>query len=155
MKQPMSGQDKAVKPVKRDGLRKWTPKIANLFLWISFCAMSGTGLLLAFRLPPGSRGGHGLSAMGWNRHEWGDLHLWISYAFLAVILGHMALHWRWFWQIASKRRAWPMLVGVGTGLIILVGLALLPIKHEEPKKHPQPTSERGKGNGRQFQGGRE
>lgn len=153
MKQPIYGRNEAAKPVRHDGLRKWTPKIANLFLWISFCAMSGTGLLLAYRLPPGSRGGHGLSAMGWNRHEWGDLHLWISFAFLAVIVVHMALHWRWFWQIASKRRAWPMLVGIGAGLITLLGLALLPVKHEESKNHAELTVEKARG-GRQFQGGR-
>jgi hypothetical protein len=29
----------------------------NLLLYLSFCAMIGTGILMAFRLIPGSRGG--------------------------------------------------------------------------------------------------
>ena len=56
-----------------------------MLLWLVFCAMAGTGLLLAFRLPPGFRGGAGLAVMGWTRHQWGDLHTWLSYAFLGLI----------------------------------------------------------------------
>ncbi len=31
-------------------------RASNLLLWLAFCALAGTGLLMAFRLPPGSRG---------------------------------------------------------------------------------------------------
>jgi hypothetical protein len=142
-------QREVPKQAKKDSLRKWLPKVANLFLWLLFCIMSGTGLLLAYRLPPGSRGGHGLSSLGWTRHEWGDLHFWISFAFLALLLIHLALHWRWFWQIASKRRAWPLLAGIGAGLALLIGLFCLPVKHDESAR------EKGHAGGRQFRGGRE
>ena len=103
------------------------PRILNALLWLVFCSMSGTGLLLAFRLPPGSRGGQGLSAMGLSRHEWGDINTWLSYAFLALILTHLALHWRWFWQVAARRRAWPLLLGIGAGILLLLWLALQPV----------------------------
>lgn len=148
MKTSIPDQHKASKPAKPASLRKWLPKVANLFLWLLFCVMSGTGLLIAYRLPPGSRGGHGLSALGWTRHEWGDLHFWISFAFLALLLIHLALHWRWFWQIASKRRAWPLLAGMGAGLIVLLGLTFLPVKREASSR------ENNHGFGRQFRGGR-
>ena len=36
-------------------------RVLNLLLYIAFCAMVGTGLLMAYRLPPGSRGGSGLT----------------------------------------------------------------------------------------------
>jgi len=114
-------------PVKSSG-RSAFPRILNALLWIVFCSMSGTGLLLAFRLPPGSRGGQGLSAMGLSRHEWGDIHTWLSYAFLALILTHLALHWRWFWQVAARRRAWPLLLGIGAGILLLLWLALQPVE---------------------------
>jgi hypothetical protein len=93
--------------------------------------MTGTGLLLAFRLPPGSRGGHGLTALGWDRHEWGDLHTWISYGFLALILIHLALHWRWFWQIAAQRRFWPLIAGIGLGIVLVLMILLQPVAREE------------------------
>jgi cytochrome b561 len=149
MSTSIPGQPEAPKPAKQDGLRKWLPKVANLLLWLLFCIMSGTGLLLAYRLPPGSRGGHGLSSLGWTRHEWGDLHFWISIAFLALLLIHLALHWRWFWQIASKRRAWPLLAGIGAGLVLMIGLFCLPVKHHDS------SQEKGHGGGRQFRGGKQ
>jgi cytochrome b561 len=143
------------KAAPRDGWRKWLPKGANMLLWLLFCAMSGTGLLLAYRLPPGSRGGHGLSVFGWARHEWGDLHYWISFAFLALIFIHMALHWRWFWQIAAKRRAWPLFAGMGAGLALIIALCCMPVKHEESAKKAESSREDGRGSGRQFRGGSE
>lgn len=125
-------------------LRKFLPRLLNFLLWISFCAMAGTGLLLAFRMPPGSRGGRGLEAFGLGRHEWGDLHTWISYAFMATIVLHLALHWRWFWQVAARRRAWPMVAGFGLGLLLLLLIALQPVHSRGGReegtapKHHQP-----------------
>lgn len=54
--------------------------------------MVTTGCLLAYRLPPGRRGGGGLTAWGWSRHDWGDLHLWNSYVFISLnIIAHAIL----------------------------------------------------------------
>lgn len=108
--------------------RTRVPKVFNALIWVNFCGLAGTGLLLAWRLPPGSRGGRGLSALGWGRHDWGDLHTWLAYAFLALILVHLALHWRWFWQIAARKRRWPLLLGVGGGLALIVAMAVLPVQ---------------------------
>jgi hypothetical protein len=108
----------------RTYLRKSLPRVLNALLWLVFCSMAGTGLLLAFRLPPGSRGGHGLSALGLSRHEWGDLHTWLSYAFLVLTITHLALHWRW---VAAKKRRWPLLLGFGVGLALLLALTLQPV----------------------------
>jgi hypothetical protein len=115
-------------PARPASARVLLPRILNALLWLVFCSMSGTGLLLAFRLPPGSRGGQGLTAAGLSRHEWGDIHTWLSYAFLALILLHLALHWRWFWQVAARKRSWPLLLGFGTGLALLAALALWPVE---------------------------
>jgi hypothetical protein len=114
----------------------------NLFLWLGFCSLAGTGLLLAFRLPAGSRGGKGLSALGLDRHEWGDVHTWIGYAFIVLILVHLLLHWRWLWQFASQRKALPMLGGIGVGLLLLLGLIFLPVQKKEG------AGREGKGQGR-------
>jgi hypothetical protein len=114
--------------------RSFLPRILNAVLWLVFCAMAGTGLLLAFRLPPGSRGGRGLTAMGWDRHDWGDVHTWLSYAFLCLVAAHLALHWRWLWQVAAKRRSWPLLLGVGAGLVMIVWLVCQPVAHRGPQE---------------------
>jgi hypothetical protein len=115
--------EKDVGREKKGFSRSAVPRVLNGLLWLVFCGMAGTGLLLAFRLPPGSRGGAGLTAMGLGRHDWGDVHAWLSYAFLALIAAHLALHWRWLWQVAAKRHAWPLVVGIGAGLVLMFWLA--------------------------------
>jgi hypothetical protein len=120
------------------------PRILNFLLWLSFCAMAGTSLLLAFRMPPGSRGGRGIEAFGLGRHEWAGLHTWISYVFMATILLHLALHWRWFWQVAARRRAWPLVAGFGFGLLLLLLLVVQPVRSRhrdrEAASHKTPTT---------------
>jgi len=113
------------------------PRLLNLLLWLSFCAMAGTGLLLGFRLPPGSQGGRGLSALGLDRHEWGDLHIWVGYLFIISILLHLALHWRWLWQVASRKRAWPMVAGIGLGLLLMLLLVFQPVKSQGVAHEPK------------------
>lgn len=124
---------------KRQSRRVILPRVLNFLLWLSFCAMSGTGLLLSFRLPPGSQGGRGLTALGWDRHEWGGVHSWISYFFIVAILLHLALHWRWLWQVAARKRSWPMWIGIGSGLILMLILIFQPIQRDPqfPANRPQ------------------
>lgn len=116
---------------KTSFLKNLTGRILNLLLWLITCALAGTGLLMALRLPPGSRGGRGLSALGMTRHEWGDVHTWLSYVFLVLVFLHLAVHWRWLWQFASRRRALPVIAGIGVGLGLCLALLLLPVSRRE------------------------
>jgi len=124
--------------------RTFLPRLLNALLWLVFNAMAGTGLLLAFRLPPGSRGGRGLSAWGLSRHDWGDWHTWLSYAFLALIFSHLALHWRWFWQVAARKKCWPLLLGFGAGLALLLALTLQPVSESGNRQGEGGRHERGR-----------
>jgi hypothetical protein len=68
-------------------------------------AMIGTGIVIRYVLPPGS-GGHGggerLLLWGLDRHEWGGLHFWLAVALSAVMLLHVALHWKWICGITRR-----------------------------------------------------
>ncbi len=72
----------------------------------SFLFLIATGLLVRYVLPAGSGGIEGYGT-GWraaarpvslvwglSRHEWGDIHFWISVVFLLVIAAHLFIHWR-------------------------------------------------------------
>jgi hypothetical protein len=48
----------------------------------------------------------------------------------------MALHWRWFWQIAAKKRAWPILLGIFGGVALMLSMALLPVKDNDEGEGP-------------------
>ena len=102
-------------------------RVLNLLLYIAFCAMVGTGLLMAYRLPPGSRGGRGLTVLGMDRHEWGDVHLWISYIVVAAVIAHLGMNWTWLKKIAASMKPLRLLGGLLVGIVIIVVLLVLPV----------------------------
>lgn len=114
---------------------KTANRVLNLLLWLAGCALAGTGLLLAYRLPPGSRGGAGLTALGMNRHEWGDWHTGIALACLLLIAAHLALHAKWLWKIAAERKIGLLVLGAGTGIALLAAIALLPVSRQPAGSH--------------------
>lgn len=65
---------------------------------LTIFAMVATGLVIRFVLLPGTggrHGGRGLVLWGMGRHDWGDLHFWVSVALGVLLVIHVALHWSW------------------------------------------------------------
>jgi hypothetical protein len=58
-----------------------------------FLGMIATGYILRFILPPGSN--RAFSLWGLTHHQYGDMHFWISFSLLAVLVIHLMLHWKW------------------------------------------------------------
>ncbi len=92
-----------------------------------FVLLTATGVLMRYLLPPGS--GRFTTIWALDRHEWGSIHFWLAIAFLAVLVCHLFLHWRW---IAAVLRGRPredsgVRVALGAvGLVALLGLASAP-----------------------------
>jgi len=87
-----------------------------------------TGLLIAFILPPHSRGD---SVWGWTRHDWGELHLYLALGLVGLIVLHLAMHWRWVCVIGAKVLTRLRIAanvrtqaGVALAIVLLVGLIL-------------------------------
>jgi len=103
-----------------------------------FSSMVGSGTLLAMVLPP--RGGG--TWLGWARHEWGDLHLWLGVALFVLVVLHLVQHRQWL------TRCWTRFVGSLrsplTWALLLAGTALMAAPLLIP---PQPG-----GGGRQHRG---
>lgn len=74
--------------------------ILDVFLFVCLTLMAGIGFLIKFTLLPGreSRLKYGdtveLTFLGWDRHDWGNVHLILGLVFLLLILLHIFLHWR-------------------------------------------------------------
>ena len=89
--------------------------------------MTGTGLLLAYRLH-GSPGGRAL-IIGMDRHEWGNVHLWISYIAVVAVVAHLIMNWTWLKKIASSMKPLRLWGGLVAGILIIVVFVLLPVSN--------------------------
>jgi len=102
--------------------------LVDWFAFVLITALAGTGLLLHFKLPPGSGNA---STLGMTRHEWGDVHFWIAVGLSAAVLLHLLLHAKWIKALtlgttqgaARAGRAWGGIVAA----CLLLALAISPI----------------------------
>jgi hypothetical protein len=107
-----------------------------------FLLLATTGMLLAYRLPPGSGGREGYGGgrgesqrsidvlWGFTRHEWGDVHYWLAIALMAVLALHLFLHWNWIVGVVRGKpsSASPLRLALGAvGLVSVVVLSALPL----------------------------
>ena len=101
--------------------------IVDVLAFIAFTLMTSSGVLLRYMLPPGS--GRFSSLWGMNRHDWGDVHYWISIALFLLLTIHLLLNWQWIVAVmrGQKKQGSGYRAALGiVGLIALLLLALAP-----------------------------
>jgi hypothetical protein len=82
----------------------------DLFGFLAFLGLIFTGIIMRYILPPGSggrgfRGGEGVSKkvfLSISRHEWGDIHFYLSIAIVALMVLHIILHFAWIKAYLKK-----------------------------------------------------
>ena len=96
--------------------------------FVCFVFLTSTGVILHFLLPPGS--GRWRVIWGMDRHEWGDIHAWISAIFLLILSVHIFYHWKWIVNVvkghSSEYSGRRLVIGI-IGLIAVIALALAPL----------------------------
>ncbi len=99
--------------------------LIDALAFTSFVLLVSTGILMHYILPPGQ--GHGSSIWGLGRHGWGDVHFWIAVAFLATLLVHFLLHWKWIVAMTRgrKRASYSEKLRIGAGAGAFAALLLL------------------------------
>ena len=107
-------------------MRSLILKIDNYLLFLATCLMLSSGGVLAFRLERQSRS-HGLSVLGFSRHEWADLHFYFAIAFLALAVLHLVINWSWIFKVAARGRRMLLLSSLLAGFLILALPLVIPI----------------------------
>lgn len=120
----------------RSGYRTLLLRATNLVLFLAFCALAGTGALLTWKLVPGHAGGRGLTALGWDRHQWGDLHFWCGVAAVAATALHLWLNRKWLQHVAAKARSWRLWLGLAAGAALFFGPLCLPVEDDGADRGP-------------------
>ncbi|HUT34301.1 MAG TPA: DUF4405 domain-containing protein [Planctomycetota bacterium] len=134
--------------------------VVDVLAYLAMTCLAGTGLLMLYRLPPGS-GSRGI--LGYSRHQWGTIHFYIALSLIGLVALHVILHWKWVTNslgalVRRTRRA-----GAGAGgalLLIVLGLAgagvmaapwLLPVGAGSPCDD---EGQGGGGKGKGYRGGK-
>ena len=94
---------------------------------ISFIFVVSTGVLMRYVLPP--RSGQSIEILGMSRHEWGDIHFYITFIFLVILSIHLLLHWKFFLHVFQKgiksSETYRLVLGI-VALIAVLALAVTP-----------------------------
>ena len=105
--------------------------VIDALMFILLMAIAGMGFLMKYVLIPGQEtprvyGRHvELYLWGMNRHGWGDIHLYLAFTLLAVLVIHLILHWQMIVGLYGRRIASPqMRTGLAFALLILTVLLL-------------------------------
>ncbi len=113
--------------------------LIDVLAFVSFLFLIATGFLMKYVLPAGSGRlealGTGHRAMsrpislvwGVTRHEWGEIHFWLSVIFLAVIAVHLFIHWKWIVVSFKGRDRKESRLQAAIGIGALLGLLILAV----------------------------
>ena len=102
--------------------------VIDVVAFVGFIVLTTTGVLMRYILPPGS--GRYSTIWSLDRHEWGDIHFWISFVFFLILAFHLVLHWRWIVNVLKgrPRDESGLRVGLGiVGLITVIALSVSPL----------------------------
>lgn len=113
--------------------------LIDIAAFISFIFVVSTGVLMRYVLPP--RSGQSIEILGMSRHEWGDIHFYVTFIFLVILSIHLVLHWKFIRNVIHGRiketSNFRLMLGL-VGLIAVLALALAPFV--APKEYSE-TSE--------------
>ena len=82
-------------------MKKDLKYLIDALLFTDLTATAAIGLLMAFVIPSG-RAAESKFFLGLHRHDWGDIHLYLSLFFLALLALHLWLNWTWITQATKS-----------------------------------------------------
>ena len=112
-------------------------------MFLCMMALAGLGFLMKYALIPGreawAKYGRSvqLTWFGWDRHDWGQIHLYIAFILLGLLVIHLYLHWQMILGLYArlipdpetrKRLAYGVLIF--TALCLLVPFLISPSVQE-------------------------
>jgi hypothetical protein len=97
--------------------------LVDTLMFLCILGVAGIGFMMGYAIPEGPGGGGGSKFfLGIHRHQWGNIHLYLSLAFTALLVVHLVLSWSW---IKGKARslfgkAWKAALGLTLLAALLV-----------------------------------
>ena len=102
--------------------------VIDAILFVDLCSIAAIGLLLAFVIPEGRSAGASKYFLGLHRHEWGDIHLYLSLLLCVLLFFHLSNNWTWISQCTKRYfgdRWDQVLWGLSGAWIVILAIAWL------------------------------
>ena len=105
--------------------------VIDALMFLCLMALAGLGFLMYYILPPGRKvwvkygSNVNLTWLGWDRHDWGYIHLYLAFALLGLLVVHLILHWSMIVGLCArlipdpKLRHWVVLAFLVISLLLI------------------------------------
>jgi hypothetical protein len=121
--------------------------LVDTLLFICIVGIAIIGTLLAFFIPKGPSALESSKYfLNLHRHQWGNIHLYLSLTFIFLVIIHLTLDWKWVTTRAGKifKKGWKAAL-LSTALVSILVIFLFWIFYP---KEPGAYEEYGRGSGR-------
>jgi hypothetical protein len=121
--------------------------LVDTLLFICISGIALIGILLAFFIPKGPSALESSKYfLDLHRHQWGNIHLYLSLTFISLVIIHLTLDWKWITTRAGKifKKGWKAAL-ISTTLASIFVLFLFWLFYP---KEPGAYEEYGRGSGR-------
>lgn len=103
-------------------LRNDIGPISNALLYLAFCLLAATGLVMTFRLEDGRE-----TLLGLSKQYFARIHAITALSVLSLVALHLWVNWRWIRTMLARLR-WRTLVVTAAGLGLLAAGLLAPVR---------------------------
>jgi len=124
--------------------------LVDALLFVSLGGMTVIGILMGFVISSGPVTSESSKYfLGLHRHQWGNIHAYLSIAFVVLTIVHIVLNWKWVTAKTSqvfKRRAAPVMISAVSipFLVLFVFWLFTPKDAAKYREYGIETSERGR-----------
>ena len=124
--------------------------VIDALMFLCLMAMAGLGFLMYYILLPGRKvwvkygRNVDLTWLGWDRHDWGDIHLYLAFTLLGLLTVHLILHWSVIVGLCARLLPDPKLRHRVVLVFLILGLLLIYF----PFLITPEVGEKGRGGGR-------
>ena len=91
-------------------------KILDLLSFVALTLMLSTGVILKFTLPPRSGGNE---VWGLTRHDWGNIHFYLSVVFLLFMSAHLVAHAKFIKSVIMGKSQIENYYRIAIGIIVI------------------------------------
>ena len=99
-------------------------KINDFILYICFCFIAGTGLMMKLSF---IKGMGKQTVIGLSKHDWETLHIYVGVLMIISVVLHLFINRLWLLKVGASNKKWAMILALALGVILFGVLVFTPV----------------------------